>query len=164
MTSTVEWEKFFRSQYGGGGQFYKGLPYQRGYGLGNIFKTVMKFLAPVAKSVGRQALSTGAEIVGDWAGGTPLKQAAKRRGRKAVGNLARQAVSRMSASTQKGRGRRRKKGRSSVKKGGSRKKGKKRLQSGYGALGKRNKKTKSRRRKRKINLGILKTGKSDIFN
>ena len=94
------WLQYY--QTGGGG--FTGIPYQRGYGLGSFFKGLFRTVMPVAKSalksVGRQALSTGAEIAKDVIAGRNIKESAKQRGRQAASRLLQKAATSM----QKGRG------------------------------------------------------------
>ena len=56
---------------------------QKGYGLGGIFKGFMKSVAPKLKQglvyVGKQALKTGLESLGDVVAGGNLKSSLKRR-------------------------------------------------------------------------------------
>ena len=53
-------------QHGGSMPLFVGQPYQTGAGLGSIFRGLLKFLMPAAKSagkaIGREALSTGAKF------------------------------------------------------------------------------------------------------
>ena len=54
-------------------------PYQRGGGIGNIFRSLFRMILPTAKSaaatVGKQALSTGAQIASDLVQGRDIKEA-----------------------------------------------------------------------------------------
>ena len=88
------WASFYsRNQKGEG---FGGLPYQRGGGLGSIFRGIFRALLPIAKSagktIGRQALRTGAEIASDVLSGSNLKDSVKRRGRAAAATLATKAA------------------------------------------------------------------------
>ncbi|MCP4125017.1 MAG: hypothetical protein GY751_25015 [Bacteroidetes bacterium] len=69
-------------------QVYSGLPYQRGTGIGNVFRGLIRYLLPVAKTVGKslgkQALRTGAQIASDIAGGDKLEESVKKRGGQAI--------------------------------------------------------------------------------
>ena len=98
------WLQYYKQQSGGGALGFSGIPYQRGYGLGSFFKGIFRTILPVAKSalktVGKQALSTGAQIASDVAAGEDFKQSAKKRGRAAVANLTGKAVRKL----QQGRG------------------------------------------------------------
>ena len=90
----IDWDAFFEQQavqMGHGVPYFRGQMYQRGHGLGNIFRGIFKFLMPMAKSVaktvGKQALHTGFDIVSDTLHGHDLKQAAKLRSRQAASKL-----------------------------------------------------------------------------
>ena len=123
--TAIDWDRYFLEQVGqsGHGNFFQGQLYQRGSGIGNIFRGIFKLLLPVAKRVGRtvgkQALSTGSRIAGDLIEGVPLNSAIKTHGAtgiRAVGQklgsqmLARHTPKRRKATTskktkvQKGRG------------------------------------------------------------
>ena len=58
---------------------------QNGYGLGGVFKGIMRSVAPKLKQgfayVGKRALKTGLEGLGDVAAGGDLKSSLKRRAR-----------------------------------------------------------------------------------
>ena len=58
---------------------------QKGYGLGGIFKGIMRNVAPKLKQglayVGNRALKTGLESLGDVAAGGDLNSSLKRRAR-----------------------------------------------------------------------------------
>ena len=67
-----EWILHF--QRGGG---FVGLPFQRGAGLGSVFRSLFRAILPVAKSagktIGKRALRAGAEIASDLVSGKNLK-------------------------------------------------------------------------------------------
>ena len=74
---------YYLHQAGKGYPVYAGRRYQRGDGLGSIFGGLIRAAAPLlkrgAKTLGRQALKTGLNIVGDVAEGKNFKQSAKSR-------------------------------------------------------------------------------------
>ena len=86
----VDWDAFFEQQTGGGA-FFQGEPYQRGHGLGNIFRGIFRFLLPIAKTaastLGKEALNTGANILTDSLKGENIKEVAKRRWREGATSL-----------------------------------------------------------------------------
>jgi len=88
--SQDEWEEYYMDQAEQAGAGFIGMPYQRGGGLGSIFRGIFRALLPIAKSagksIGRQALATGAQIAADVAGGEGIKAATKRRGREGLSN------------------------------------------------------------------------------
>jgi hypothetical protein len=92
------------------------MPYQRGRGFGSIFKTVFRFLLPLAKkagtSIGRESLRAGAQLAGDILSGANVKKSVKRRARVAAGNL----VTKAGNALQKGAGRKKRKRKAPAKK------------------------------------------------
>lgn len=97
--SESTWEHFYglqASQSGHGISGFEGTAFQRGSGLGNILGRIFRSVFPilksvgkkVAKTVGKEAFSAGANIVGDIARGRNFQESAKEHGLSAVGNLA----------------------------------------------------------------------------
>jgi hypothetical protein len=87
-TPSVEEEKFFedliRQQQAGQvgfGYGFVGMPYQRGAGLGSIFASLFRAIAPMAKSaakaVGRKALNAGLGVAADALAGQNVKDSFK---------------------------------------------------------------------------------------
>ena len=72
-------------QTGSGLPAFRGGVIQKGYGLRGIFKGIMRSVAPKLKQglayVGKRALKTGLESLGDVAAGGNLKSSLKRRAR-----------------------------------------------------------------------------------
>jgi hypothetical protein len=72
------------------------MPYQRGGGLGSLFRGIFRVLMPVlkrvGKSVGKQALTTGAQIASDLVAGDSIKASAKKRGRSGAASLFQKAA------------------------------------------------------------------------
>lgn len=92
------YEEYYTKQVGGALPFFVGTRYQRGHGLGNILKVVTRLAAPLlrkanpfvkrgAKALGRRALQTSADIIGDVLDGENIKRATKRRIRNTVQNM-----------------------------------------------------------------------------
>lgn len=85
----VDWHQYI--QTGGGayfsgvpyqrgyGAYFSGVPYQRGYGFGAIVGSVVRFLLPMLRTVGKElgteGLAAGARILGDVAKGKNLRGA-----------------------------------------------------------------------------------------
>ena len=92
--SQKEWEIRFRQRGG-----FIGHPYQRGAGLGGIFRTIFRAILPMAKTagkfVGKTMLRSGADAATDLLEGHNLKQVMKRRGRQAAGDLMQEAANKM---------------------------------------------------------------------
>ncbi len=84
------WADVLDSEQTGSG--FIGQPYQRGAGIGSFFRSLFRMAAPVlkraAKAVGKQALVTGANVVGDLIKGGDVVQSLEEHGREAVANLA----------------------------------------------------------------------------
>ena len=95
------WHKYYSQQGGLPLQVFVGERYQRGNGLGHIFRGLLRFLMPIAKTAGKAALRTGAAIASDVAEGRPIKDAFQEH---TVGKL-----ESMGRKTQKGGGKRTKK-------------------------------------------------------
>jgi len=103
--SERNWENFFRTQTGHG---FSGLQYQQGAGLGSLFKglfrTVLPFAKSIGKSVGREALSTGASIAGDILEGKSAKKAIKRRAKTGGARLLRKGAKKLKGAKLQGHG------------------------------------------------------------
>ncbi|KAK6175843.1 hypothetical protein SNE40_014223 [Patella caerulea] len=73
---------YYLSQTGDGFPVFWGTPYQKGYGLGSVLSSLFRVATPLlksaAKTVGKKALTTGAQIFGDVFHGKNLKTSAKR--------------------------------------------------------------------------------------
>ena len=73
-------EQQMRGQVGFGYGF-TGTPYQRGAGLGSIFVSLFRAIAPMAKSaakaVGKKALNAGLEVAADTLSGQNFKESLK---------------------------------------------------------------------------------------
>ncbi len=109
------WAQYYGSQamqHGAG--FSAALPYQRGAGLGSLFRGLFRAILPVAKnvgkSVGRQALRTGSEIASDVLAGKSIQEAVDKRGKIGASKLLKKAgrqiqpQKRKTTKRQKGRG------------------------------------------------------------
>ena len=79
---------------------FEGLAFQRGNGLGSFFGRLFRSILPVAKKVGKAALKTvgkealnmGANVMSDVAEGANVKQALRQRGKTAGKNLLRKTA------------------------------------------------------------------------
>ncbi|KAK6181832.1 hypothetical protein SNE40_009614 [Patella caerulea] len=73
----VKIRHYYLSQTGDGFPIFMGSPYQKGYGLGSVLSSLFRVATPLlnsaAKTVGKKALTTGAEILGDVLHGKKLK-------------------------------------------------------------------------------------------
>ena len=101
------------TQFGGGSNYpvFRGLPYQRGGGIGSIFRTVLRFLIPLGKeagaAIGRQGLESTSRVLSNVLEGKDVKQALKEEGRSGLKNLLNKAADRV-GQMGSGRGKRRK--------------------------------------------------------
>ena len=63
----------------GRGDFYKGLPWQKGYGIGGLLgsfaRRFVPLLKPLVKSAGKKILRAGTAVVGDIISGKPVGEA-----------------------------------------------------------------------------------------
>lgn len=88
---------------------FHGIPYQRGAGIGSIFKSILRYLIPLGKeagaAIGRQGLQSTSNILSNVLEGKNLREALKDETRSGVKNLLNKAAERVG---QMGNGRRRK--------------------------------------------------------
>lgn len=90
------------SQHGGTLSAFRGARYQHGYGLGGflggLFRAAVPLLKQGAKTAGRTALKTGAQIASDVLQGHDIKTSVKnraRQGRRELKNKAKQKAMKM---------------------------------------------------------------------
>lgn len=79
-------------QYGGSSYTpFVGLPYQRGAGIGSIFRSLLRFLIPIGreagKAIGRQGLESGVRVMSGVLDGQDLRQSLEHEGRAGLKNL-----------------------------------------------------------------------------
>ena len=83
-------------QYGSGIPVFRGAAMQRGHGLGSLVKGLFRTATPLLKkgalALGREAMSTGINIVEDALSGHSLKTAAKRNVSRAGKRLVKKAI------------------------------------------------------------------------
>lgn len=105
MTS-VPLEQYYMAQLQkGGGNFYSGTPFQKGYGIrrrqkgygfGGIFRTLLRVATPfvkeTAKTVGKEALSSGLGLLSDITSGKSLKSSVKSRAKEVGRNSLRKGI------------------------------------------------------------------------
>lgn len=90
------YQQYYANQAGSGiGAIYRGAPYQRGHGigsfLGGIFRSILPLFKTGARAVGREALRTGSNILGDLMENRNAKDAFRGRMQEAGVNLKRKA-------------------------------------------------------------------------
>ncbi|KAL3115320.1 hypothetical protein niasHT_019671 [Heterodera trifolii] len=96
---------------GGGHSTYpvfSGLPYQRGAGLGSMFRSFLRFLLPIGRqagaAIGRQGLESGARVLSNVLDGQNLKESLVSEGRAGLKNLLDKAADTVAKSRQSGGG------------------------------------------------------------
>ncbi len=86
----------FKGQLGGSPIVFRGYPYQRGSGLGSIFKGLLRMVLPLAKqagkAIGKEALVTGANVARDVAEGQDIVESLKLQGRRGGKRLVKKGV------------------------------------------------------------------------
>ena len=101
---------YLRGQNGGSISGFQGARIQRGYGIGNFFKSIARVAIPLVKrgaqAIAHRALGAAVDVGHDMMAGKSFKQAAKARGREAFGDIAQQGIKRLK--NQSGGGRKRK--------------------------------------------------------
>lgn len=106
MTPKASITQYYLNQAGGGGQFYAGSSYQKGYGigswLGGLFRNILPILRSGASAVGKQAVLAGSNVLADVAAGENAAASAKRRLGQAGVNLS--ATLKRKADTMSGAG------------------------------------------------------------
>lgn len=98
MISPEDYE-YYDTQNGGrsGGikRVFVGAPYQRGHGigsfLGGLFRRVLPYLSKGVRTVGKEALRAGINVMEDVENNIPFKDAVKSRFKESSGNLKRKA-------------------------------------------------------------------------
>lgn len=83
--------RYYLHQAGTGLPYFAGRSYQRGNGIGSFFKGLFRAAVPLlkqgARTLGRQALQTGFDIVGDVVSQKPIGEAVRSRLHEAKSNL-----------------------------------------------------------------------------
>lgn len=94
-------------QQGNGLNFYQGVPYQKGYGFGGLFRSFFRAAVPLfksgAKAVGKQLFHSGVDMLNDLSKGENIKTAAKRRLQEAGQNLTDKAMTKVKTMVGSGR-------------------------------------------------------------
>lgn len=96
MIMDCPYQLYYANQAGSGiGAIYRGAPYQRGHGigsfLGGIFRSILPLFKTGARAVGKEALRTGSNFLGDLVQNRPAKEAFRGRLQEAGINLKRKA-------------------------------------------------------------------------
>ena len=91
----MDFKSYYINQAGNGLPYFSGSPYQRGYGLGGVFRNIFKWIMPivgqhalpVAKSVGKELLRTATNIAQDTLDGEEIGTSTKKRLRESIKNI-----------------------------------------------------------------------------
>jgi hypothetical protein len=88
----------------GGYAVFRGLPYQRGSGLGSVFRRLFRYLLPIGKeigsAIGRQGLESGSRVLTNVLEGKDLKQSLVDEGRMGLKSLLDKASSNLEKTQQ----------------------------------------------------------------
>jgi hypothetical protein len=95
---------YYKTQAGSGVGFYSGSRSQRGHGFADIFGSLFRSALPVLKTVGSQALKTGARLASDWSEGRNMTEAVNARLKEGVSDGINSLVNNGSTSEQRGCG------------------------------------------------------------
>jgi hypothetical protein len=102
----VEWSSLTTGdgEQFGGYNVFRGVPYQRGSGLGSVFRSFLRYLVPIGKqigmAVGHEGLRTGNRVLSNVLEGKDLKETLVNESKSGIKNLLEKAASNM----QKGQG------------------------------------------------------------
>jgi hypothetical protein len=82
-------DQYYKHQQKGGGDFpvYVGRVRQRGHGIGDIFRTIWRYLFPEIKNITPHALRAGENIVEDVSGGNTWKDSAMKHGKSLINQV-----------------------------------------------------------------------------
>lgn len=108
-TTNCPYEHYYSHQAGSGiGVIYKGVPYQRGHGigsfLGGLFRSILPLLSSGARVIGKEALNTGVGLLSDMVGSRPMEESIKSRLKEASSNLKRKADAKIDGINMSGSG------------------------------------------------------------
>ena len=91
----MDFKSYYINQAGNGLPYFVGSQYQKGYGLGGVFRNIFRWIMPivrdhaipVAKSVGKELLRTATNVAQDTLNGEDFKQSTKKRLRESFKNM-----------------------------------------------------------------------------
>ena len=90
------YDNYYIGQVGSGGAAFAGARYQRGHGLGGIFRGLFRAATPLFKrgamALGKQIIRSGGRVAKDVAAGNNFKQALRHRGKQGLGEMIDRAV------------------------------------------------------------------------
>jgi len=92
----------------GGYNIFRGVPYQRGSGLGAVFRSFLRHLLPIGKqigaAIGRQGLETGNRVLTNVLEGKDLKESLVTESKSGLKNLLEKAATNLDKQQQRGQG------------------------------------------------------------
>ncbi|GFX89721.1 uncharacterized protein TNCV_3711531 [Trichonephila clavipes] len=110
---TKRFEDHYAGQIGSGLTQYKGINFQKGYGIGGIFRRLFRaalpFLVKGSKTIGKEVLMTGSRVASDVLSGENFKEAVKTRSRESGKKLAQKTIDRVQSMVGKGQYKRKRK-------------------------------------------------------
>lgn len=105
-------EDYYCNQTGSGLNYYRGASFQRGYGIGGLFRSLFRAAVPLfksgAKAVGKQLFHSGVDVLKDVSQGGDVKMAVKRRMKEAGKQLTDKAAVKMKTMIGSGKNKKRK--------------------------------------------------------
>jgi hypothetical protein len=99
----MDFNSYYLNQVGSGLPVFYGTKYQRGHGLGSIFKSFYRWISPIFKqhalpvlkqgatTLGEEAIRTAANLANDALSGKNIEEAALERAKEAVGSISSKA-------------------------------------------------------------------------
>ena len=113
VSCTKKFEEHYAGQIGEGIPHYRGVSYQKGYGIGGIFRRLFRaalpFLVKGGKTIGKEALLTGSRVVSDVLSGQNFEESVKARSKESGKNLARKAIDKVQSMVGRGKYKRKRK-------------------------------------------------------
>lgn len=109
--TTIDFRDYFQQQQQGGG-YFEGYPYQRGYGIGSVFRSLYRFLLPIGREIGREGLAMGGRLLDDLARGSNPKEALAKETKESLRNLMRKGEEQLGSGKRINRPMKRMKGKS----------------------------------------------------
>jgi hypothetical protein len=112
----IDYQDYYEKQIGSGLTVFNGAKHQKGYGLGNVFRSFYRWIAPVfkvhaipllkegAQAIGTEAVKTIANVANDTLEGNKFSESIRKRSKEAINTLADKAQYKL----QKGEGYKRK--------------------------------------------------------
>ncbi|GFS82634.1 uncharacterized protein F54H12.2 [Trichonephila clavipes] len=106
VCSTKRFEDHYAGQIGSGLTHYKGINFQKGYGIGGIFRRLfraaLRFLVKGGKTIGKEVLMTGSRVASDVLSGENFNEAVKTRSKESGKKLAQKAIDKVQSMVGKG--------------------------------------------------------------